>query len=86
MVAPPGISRTLTLSSSSSRVFLPLVLLLGLLAIVMGLFMAYSPSVRAQFIGFAGVRKRRVGSGLGRFRRSVGASGVEDLRCGSVTP
>ena len=68
-----GYLQNLTLSSSSSRVFLPLVLLLGLLAIVMGLFMAYSPSVRAQFIGLARGSKRRVGSGLGRFRRSVSA-------------
>jgi hypothetical protein len=66
-----GYLESLTLSSSSSRVFLPLVLLLGLLALVVGLFMAYSPSVRAQLIGLARGSKRRVGSGVRKTGKSL---------------
>ena len=40
--------------------------LLGLLAIVMGAFMAYSPSVRTQFIGLARGSRRQISSGLGK--------------------
>ena len=64
--AQGGYLQSLTLASSSSRVFLPLALLLGLLAIVMGAFMAYSPSVRTQFIGFARGSKRQISTGLSK--------------------
>ncbi len=64
--AAGGYLQSLTVASSSSRVFLPLALLLGLLAIVMGAFMAYSPSLRAQVIGLARGSRRRISSGLGK--------------------
>jgi hypothetical protein len=62
----PQYLQNLTLASSSSRILLPLALLLGLLAIVFGAFVAYSPAFRAQLIGLARETRRRVGSGMGK--------------------
>jgi hypothetical protein len=51
------------LSSSASRIFLPLALLLGVLALVLGSFLLYSPSLRAQTLALGRAAQRRAAKG-----------------------
>jgi hypothetical protein len=63
----------LSLSPSSSRIFLPLVLLVGLLALILGGFMLVSPTFREQLIGVGRTIRQRVR--LPRARNGAQAGG-----------
>jgi hypothetical protein len=64
-----------TLNPSASRVLLPLTLLLGLLAVLVGAFLAFSPALRDRTIVVAGSTKNLFGRGVRR-GRSVFSGGL----------